>query len=85
MGRTCLGATTAAVLALLTGCASPSPSPPPQYKNVDHPAYGPAEYNKDMADCQAANTHLVQGGAYSEHKEIDENAVKTCMASRGWR
>jgi len=81
MGKRYLGATVA--LALLAGCSSPPPQPPT--KNVDHPAYGPAEYNKDMADCQAANTHTVQGGGYSEHKEVDQKGVTSCMASRGWR
>ncbi len=85
MRRNGLGAPAAAILALLTACTPPPEAPPPNYKNADHPAYGPAEYNKDRAQCRTANTHLIPGGAYSEHEEIDQKAVDSCMASRGWR
>jgi hypothetical protein len=69
-----------AAIAAISGCASP------QMKNAAHPEYGQAEYQKDLADCRKEHSRMVQTAGYDTLTKlvIDEPAVKSCIAGRGW-
>jgi hypothetical protein len=69
-----------AAIAALSSCAGP------QMKNPAHPEYGQAEYQKDLADCRKAHSHMVQIIGYDDTTKVvvDEPAVKSCIAERGW-
>ena len=69
-----------AAIAAISGCASP------QMKNAAHPEYGQAEYQKDLADCRKAHSQMVQINGYDTTTKVvvDEPAVKSCIAERGW-
>lgn len=66
---------------VLVGCTQTN------YTNVDHPAFGQSDYNKDLTECRAANSRVEHSGGYTDvtHTVVDEAAVKSCVTGRGWR
>ncbi len=58
-----------------------------QYKNVNHPNYGDAEYQADRAQCRKENstTTSTQGYDVQIHVDVDEAKAASCMTSRGWQ
>jgi hypothetical protein len=66
--------------AAISGCAAPP------MKNAAYPEYGQSEYQKDLADCRKAHSHMVETAGYDTLTKlvVDEPAVKSCIAKRGW-
>ena len=58
-----------------------------QYRNVNHPTYGDAEYNADLAECRKENstTTTTQGYDVQIHVDVDEAKAASCMTARGWQ
>lgn len=72
------------LLLALSGCATTQ-----HYRNVSHPAYGQAEFDRDSYECDRENTHqigvLVSGGPGVMSTEVDRNMAARCLALRGWQ
>ena len=72
-----------ALLVLLPACTQ-------HYRNVDHPDYGPNDFDRDWYDCRRENTHPtvstgMYGGVPQSELVVDEAMAKQCLAARGWR
>jgi hypothetical protein len=76
-------AATLAFLFLATGCAQ-------SYRNVEHPDYGPSDFDRDSSECRRENSHPtvttgMYGGVPQSEIIVDEAMVKRCLTARGWR
>ena len=69
------------LLGMASACSST------QYKNVNHPTYGDAEYQADRAQCRKENstTTSTQGYDVQIHVDVDEAKAASCMTARGWQ
>ncbi len=71
----------AMLVAALCGCSST------QYRNVNHPGYGDAEYKSDLAQCRKQYSKIVMSSGYDDRSsvEVDEPKAQSCMTERGWQ
>lgn len=71
------------LLLALSACAAT------RYRNVEHPSYGQAEFDRDAYECDRENRVsggvMVPGGPGVAGAYVDQDMAARCMALRGWR
>jgi TPR repeat protein len=68
--------------------ASACGSDPVYYRNVQHPNYGQADFDRERYQCERENTHPVASTVFGKivlDHEVDDDMVGKCMRARGWQ